>query len=114
MRLTFPLWPDPAAAAATTASTAAQAGAEATGGGGAEGGGVDVMGEEGPVFVYGRAGVRLRMEWTQADGNRPPGMQFGGRGGGSVVSLPLSFVTGSSLGSLRVRVDVRARRSGSS
>lgn len=73
VRLAFPLWPDPTAAAAT-ASTAAQAGAEAIGG---EGGGVDVDGE-GPMFVYGRVGVRLRMEWTQVDGNRPPG-----RGGGA-------------------------------
>ncbi|CAM9767500.1 unnamed protein product [Ectocarpus sp. 6 AP-2014] len=66
-RLAFPLWPDPTAAAAT-ASTAAQAGAEAIEG---EGGGVDAEGE-GPMFVYGRAGVRVRMEWTQVDGNRPP------------------------------------------
>ncbi|CAB1120797.1 unnamed protein product [Ectocarpus sp. CCAP 1310/34] len=67
VRLAFPLWPDPTTAAAT-ASTAAQAGAEAVEG---EGGGVDVEGE-GPMFVYGRAGVRLRMEWTQVDGKRPP------------------------------------------
>ncbi|CAM9332600.1 unnamed protein product [Pylaiella littoralis] len=57
VRMAFPLWADPAAAIAAIAAEGA--------------GGTREPDEYGPVFIYGRGGIRLRMEWAQADGNRP-------------------------------------------
>lgn len=70
VRMAFPLWADPAAAEAAAGGEAEGGGAAAAAGGEAR----EADGGEGPVFVYGRAGIRLRMEWTQVDGNRPPGV----------------------------------------
>eukprot|EP00903_Cladosiphon_okamuranus_P008733 g8365.t1 len=66
VRMAFPLWADPAA---TRAGEGGEGdGAETGGGGAARARQAD---DEGPTFVYGRAGIRLRMDWAQADGNRP-------------------------------------------
>lgn len=49
--------------------------------------------DAGPVFVYGRAGIRMRLEWTDvAEGKRPGDGQGKGEGGGGRSSIIRCFV----------------------
>lgn len=53
VRMLFPLWKAPESE------------------GGEEGGGERESLVDGPAFVYGRVGIKLRLEWTQIDEKRP-------------------------------------------
>lgn len=79
VRMAFPLWADPEAAEAAEGGGEGQ-GAEAAGG---EEAGARHAEDGGPTFIYGRAGIRLRMEWAQVDGNRPGVVVWGGSAGRS-------------------------------
>lgn len=53
--MAFPLWKDPGVSE------------DGVKGGGAGGGEVEAV-ESGPLCVYSRAGIKMRLEWTKVDG----------------------------------------------